>query len=710
MSGPTEATCGSTIKQLLPNQPVSLGGPTPSTRIYIMDEHHNFTPRGAIGEIYLAGVQVSAGYVGRPEDTAARFFQDSVLPGLGERMYKTGDKAYWNEIGELMLVGRSDRQVKVRGFRIDLDGLEMQMLSLPGAGLQQVAVTVSDGELTAHVQPKDLDLSKLRETLRARISHYSMPRWIRPTDTFPRTVAGKRDYKRLEEDSSTLQTAGSLSEPTATLETVVMDALRDTLTSPADMDIKPTSNFFDLGVSSVSLLFLSHRLSRMLDKKVSLRLVMQSQTPRELAIGLQTHDYSTDDETNSVLGETAITPIENEWWHKYQHGEDTAAFNVTFACQLGTQVNVSRLASAWDNVLARHRILSCNYLLGEDSIVSRIYQKHPPKALRVRKINIDDETHTPFKLGQDHLIRVFCSPETMLVVASHIICDLTTLNKLLEGVANAYSGQRAELTKTVYSQTLRSISPPPAVKSFWIRYLERVRPIKFLEAKTFRRTAFVGNSYLCSISKYLHRDMKTYTVDHKVTMHQLALAAVSLALQVHEESVDILIGAPYLNRGSEQELETVGLFLQPLPIRIKYTNQSSNPDTFIPTVQASSRLALSHALPFDQLLSALSIPPAYPDNPLLDVMVTFHEAEHMPKLDIEDVVPLYTWTRGAKFKLMAEFAAINNDELTLRLEYSTECFTEDSACIIGKRIVGAMHGLVSGHSFTEVQLAVLKLA
>jgi non-ribosomal peptide synthetase component F len=99
MYGPTEGTGGATIERLLPGLPVTIGKPNPSSRIYILDSRKTLANPGVIGEIYLAGVQIARGYLGRPAETEAVFQQDSTWPSLGEQMYRTGDRGYWNADG-----------------------------------------------------------------------------------------------------------------------------------------------------------------------------------------------------------------------------------------------------------------------------------------------------------------------------------------------------------------------------------------------------------------------------------------------------------------------------------------------------------------------------------------------------------------------------------------------------------------------------------
>jgi hypothetical protein len=359
-------------------------------------------------------------------------------------------------------------------------------------------------------------------------------------------------------------------------------------------------------------------------------------------------------------------------------------------------------------VLSRHRILSCNYRREADRVI-RTWANDPPRAQLIEDVNIDVESHVPFDLESSRLIRVLCSSSTMLVVISHIICDLTTLNNLLEQVADIYSYRKASYSRADYTQTHWAKSITCAQKTFWTKYLQNTRPLATSPSQNLKRKTWKGNSHMVHVAKPTFQRMKKYTVAQRITMHQLALAAVSLALQPDETDHDMVIGAPYLNRNPETEMGTIGLFLQPLPIRIRYDhNVSPSPDrdSYIRAVQRASRDALSHALPYDQLISILEDRPAESQVQLLDYMVTFHEVADMPKLAIPGVEPIHTWTRGAKFKLMAEFASVEDGSLELRLEYSTECFNDAEVHVVGERILASIQGLIGEMPLEEIKKCV----
>jgi amino acid adenylation domain-containing protein len=705
MYGPTEATCGASIKQLFPGNPITLGKPNPSTRIYILDSHQELIPQGTIGEICLAGVQVSSGYVGRPEETAKRFLLDPIHPQWGELMYKTGDKGYWNEEGELVFLGRSDRQIKLRGFRIDMDDLEIQMLRADTEATA-VAVALVDGSLIAQVQPRTLDLDRFRLKVQNQIPAYALPRRIIAVDSFPMTAVGKLDYKKIGQDTDWNTVQGELNAISATnVEERIINAIPDVIGVCSGTEIEPLSSFLDLVGTSMHLIALSQRLSKVLESRIPVRLLLHYPTPRELAQSLL-HIHARDgNETSCTLGDSGVSPIEKDWWNKYQVSANTSAFNVNFVSELESTIDKKRLTSAWNIVLDRHRILRCYYQHNQEHGVRRAYHEQPPIVKLVQSLDVDREIHEAFDLQQGPLIRVLLSPSHMVIVVSHIICDLTTLNALLREVATIYHGKILEPVKP-YSKTRWSTTPPPSHLAFWSEYLENTKTPTYFGLKQIKRSTWEGTSHIIRFPNATYEQMKAFAAARKVTMHQLALAAVALALANDGEAeCDITIGAPYLNRNSEDDQNVVGLFLEPLPIRIKYPTALGEHEqkSFIHAVQSSSRAALAHAVSFHRLLSHLSVTPAYPTHPLFDVVVTFHEASQRPVCLIPGTKPQDMWTRGAKFKLMAEFSEVYGSELALRLEYSTECFDEGDVAEIGKRIGFALARLSAGKAFDEVR-------
>jgi amino acid adenylation domain-containing protein/non-ribosomal peptide synthase protein (TIGR01720 family) len=175
-------------------RPSPIGGPLPGLVTHLLDERLRPVPPGRVGAIYVAGDQVSLGYLGRPGLTAGRFVADP-FAGDGSRMYHTGDLARRTLDGELEFTGRADDQVQLKGFRVELGEVESAIRELDG--VRDAAVTVADGgdHLVAHVVGRPPgDLATL---LSAKLPAHMVPSRSLPLDALPLTVNGKLDREAL---------------------------------------------------------------------------------------------------------------------------------------------------------------------------------------------------------------------------------------------------------------------------------------------------------------------------------------------------------------------------------------------------------------------------------------------------------------------------------------------------------------------------------
>ncbi|GIH97684.1 non-ribosomal peptide synthetase [Planobispora siamensis] len=197
--GPTEATVCATTWHVTARpsgeEHLPIGRPLPHVRAYVLDRAGGLTPAGAPGELYLGGDCLARGYLGDPQATARSFVPDPFSGRPGDRMYRTGDLARYRHDGTLQFLGRIDRQVKVRGHRVEPAEVEAAVTAHPA--VRDAAVLADGDRLVAYVAPAPVPLGELRRFLRERLPAALVPGVLVPLERIPRTAHGKVDQAAL---------------------------------------------------------------------------------------------------------------------------------------------------------------------------------------------------------------------------------------------------------------------------------------------------------------------------------------------------------------------------------------------------------------------------------------------------------------------------------------------------------------------------------
>lgn len=194
--GPTEVTIVNTMQPHRPaNLRLTIGRPTPNNTVYVLDADLKPLPIGEIGEMWAGGICVTAGYLKNPELTAERYRPDPFLGG-DHMMFRTRDLGRWTPDGELEHFGRTDDQVKVRGFRVELDSVSGALESVDDCQ-QAVTLKLDERDLVAFVRPATVDVEAARQAVAERLPYYCVPAFVIALDALPRTDRGKLDKRAL---------------------------------------------------------------------------------------------------------------------------------------------------------------------------------------------------------------------------------------------------------------------------------------------------------------------------------------------------------------------------------------------------------------------------------------------------------------------------------------------------------------------------------
>lgn len=292
MYGPTETTIWSSLKLLsAEDKQITIGKPIQNTRFYILNAQLNPVKPGATGEIYIGGDGVGLGYLNQPELTAERFIKDPFCDSPDSRMYQTGDLGKYTADGEILYMGRSDQQIKVRGFRIEPGEIESVLHDINEV---KSAIVIAredipgDQRMVAYVIPVEKELiesdtfGEWKKELRNHLPEYMIPQDFVIMEEFPLTPNHKIDRKALPKPPK--QQTAAANQPAirkmTKREAVIAEIWSDVL---GLVNPSPDDDFFELGGHSLLAVKVMVEIERVTGKRLPLSTLFESSTISSLA-------------------------------------------------------------------------------------------------------------------------------------------------------------------------------------------------------------------------------------------------------------------------------------------------------------------------------------------------------------------------------------------------------------------------------------------
>ena len=251
--GPTETTVNATVFECVSGEPVTIGKPLPTYDICILDEKLSPVGSGKQGELYIGGRGVAREYLNQPKKTMEKFVNISVADKSPPvRLFRTGDMVRMNDRDELLFLGRVDTQIKIRGYRVELEEIEAVLMELPEIRSSVVAVVDSKGEkeLAAYIILKNnvtvVAQDNVLEYLKAKLPVYMVPKYLEEVTEFPVLSSGKIDRKKLPKPQNPLiRTDRKIIKPSNKLEVIIAGVWEKVFKiSPVSVD---DDFFLDLG-------------------------------------------------------------------------------------------------------------------------------------------------------------------------------------------------------------------------------------------------------------------------------------------------------------------------------------------------------------------------------------------------------------------------------------------------------------------------------
>ncbi|MBX9316236.1 condensation domain-containing protein, partial [Serratia marcescens] len=460
--GPTEAAVDVTAwhcSREADRVSVPIGRPIANTRIYLLDDHGQPVPLGAVGELYIGGVQVARGYLNRPELTAERFLSDPFAPG--GRMYRTGDVARYLANGDIEYLGRNDQQVKIRGFRIECGEIEAVLATHPAVreAVVDARAVGDDKRLVAWVVPaadvaEETLAGALRQHVSAALPDYMVPSaWV-VVAALPLSPNGKLDRRALPEPQGA-QSQAAYEAPQGEHETLLAGIWRELLNVE---QVGRHDNFFELGGHSLLAVRLTNRL-----QQVEWQLPLQTLFANPTLLALAQQLRRTDEALPPIeaMPRGAALPLsfaQQRLWFLTQLEGLSETYHIPLALNLRGELDLPAWRQSLDALYVRHEALRSRFVTVEGQPQAHIL---PADALPLTVHDLRGQqdaqsqarqlaqrlTEAPFDLTQGPLVRAALirladEEHLFLLICHHIISDGWSTGILLRELGALYGAFR----------------------------------------------------------------------------------------------------------------------------------------------------------------------------------------------------------------------------------------------------------------------------
>jgi amino acid adenylation domain-containing protein len=728
--GPTECTVVATAGRVpaagaeegLP----SIGRPIANTRIYILDRSMRPVPVGVTGELYVGGAGVARGYWGRPALTAAFFVPDPFSSSPGARMYRTGDLARYGAGGEVEYVGRADRQVKVRGQRIEPAEVERVLEEREGVAAAAVVLRREedgDARLVAYVVREPAGGTgdgavSWADYVRGRLPEAMRPWVVREVESLPLTPNGKVDREELGRWAAAEQRSeaeAGAARPRTALEEVLAGIWEEVL-GVAGVGVH--DDFFDLGGHSLLATQAVSRVAQAVGAELPVRALFEAPTVAALAERINQARAGGRPAPQPIVaaadrgGSLPVSFAQHRLWFLELFQPGSSLFHMPAALRLEGRLDTGALRESLNLALRRHEILSAKFAVEDGQPVMLL----PPSPLElslpvvelgdlspaeqeaeVRRLSAE-EARAGFDLMQGPLIRarllrLGVESHVLLITVHHIVTDGWSMNVLTKEVGEAYAalvaGREPALPPLPIQYADYAAWQREAMRGdflehllgYWRERLGGEPPVLDLPLDFTRPTVqtFNGARAPMEIGAGLTREMQGLGRRTGTTLYMILLGAWQALLHRYTGQADILTGTLIANRHRLETESVIGCLINALPIRADLSADPSFEHLLEQTRRVSLEAYEHQDLPFEMLVEDLQLERDLSRPPLIQVMFGFQNFG-LQELQLPGVLltPLPVETDAVAYELTLTLAE-KDGRVVGALEYNTDLFTRATA-------------------------------
>ncbi|MHC1695197.1 MAG: amino acid adenylation domain-containing protein [Eubacteriales bacterium] len=689
--GPTEITIAATYKDVTTSKDVNIGRPLKNVKTYILDKFLNPVPIGVMGELYIGGKGVARGYINNPELTQQRFIANPFCKG--ERIYKTGDLTRYFPLGEIEFLGRSDNQIKLRGFRVELGEIEEHIKRIPGVGMCAVcAFDDASGRksLCAYICGDNItSIAEIKSILARELPSYMVPGYYTFMDNMPLNNSGKIDRLRLPKpETNNLLLNGEL--PITETEQKIAAIWSELLNIN---QVGRNESFFDLGGDSLAIVQCVSLIKSRLGYQINLEELYRNPTIANCALiadmSLQTTDFIIHPAPKKRSYPASST--QKRMYAINKSKPDNLSYNIPMLFLLNTLPNINKLEKTFKKLIERHEIFRTSLCEQKGEIVQIVRHKVKFTINHIHcKENLVKKTArelvVPFDLSQVPLIRVTiisADKEYLLIDMHHCVSDLQTIKLIFTEMDIIYKGDIPPLTSLQYKDyafwqyNWLKNAESKIQREFWKNHLSGEIPVLNLPYSGIRgvKRSYKGKEENFRLSIDVTNKLRVIARAYGATMFMIVLAAYNVLLSKYSGAEDIIVAIPHHGRTYRDLDKTAGMFVGTLPIRYKPVGEKTF-EQFLNDVKENCADAFASSnYPLEEIISGLDIIRDPSRNLLFDTMLSYQSGtDETIAIGELKLKPIKIQTNTSKLDLTLEISDTSNG-LDCRFEYDSSVFS-----------------------------------
>lgn len=609
MYGPTEATIWCSAKKITKHSDITVGKPLHNLEMLILDSSKKLVPLGTKGQLYISGIGLANGYYNHPRLTEEKFINIKI--GMqNKRIYNTGDVALINDSLEVEVFGRIDNQIKLHGYRIELEDIEAHIQG--NIGVRECIVGVHNEQLVAYIcinSNSDYSECELKKQLQQELPDFMIPKRFIYLDKIPLNSSGKLDRKTLSLPNNEIN--NDEEHKNTPLQTIIQDIWQETLNIS---NININTSFFELGGHSLSAARIANKIKQVLNKSIKINDIYHAPTIAELAELVNYAPQSNNEiayisNSKNTSAWVPLTDFQFVLWIANIFEPEVKKLNIVGRKRIKGEIKIEDLNLALQHIIDNHDVFS--YQINSIFPLQKKTYNHKIKWQEKSLISYSENEIEDYlcQSMKDLTLIENWSKNKILLIAKlfylpndrieiqiampHLISDQQSVDIFFNNLSDAYvqiinnKKQNANSTNTPFIEFAQKEyyniqSSLNSDETFWLKYLEDAAlfdfPKKYIVPCESKNQLCHSSAF--EISEQQIRDWKKFCIQHTLTLNDLLSAAIALSLKqgfAKELPIpeNLFINTVKSSREDPSFDNVIGCFIKAQPIKLTLKDQNS---------------------------------------------------------------------------------------------------------------------------------------